>query len=86
MAGTLWLRADRRNIASRERLLERVRSEFHEMPCLRLTRGQVQRLFGLRADVCQRLLATLIEDGTLTCGRDERYGTRNVGSWRAMCV
>ena len=86
MEATLRLRADRRNIASREQLLQQVRCEFHEMPCLRLTRGQVRRLFGLRADVCERLLVTLVEEGTLTCGRDERYGTRDPGMWRAMCV
>ena len=41
---------DRRNHASREALLIRVRGEFTEMPCLRLTRGQAQRLFDLWRD------------------------------------
>ena len=83
MEATLRLRADRRNIASREHLLQRVRSEFKEMPCLRLTRGQAQRLFGLRADVCARVLADLVDEGTLTRGPDERYGIENVGRWSA---
>ena len=30
-------------------LLRRVSGEYYEMPCLRLTRGQAQRLFGLRS-------------------------------------
>jgi hypothetical protein len=65
--------ADRRNHASREALLQRVRGEFTEMPCLRLTRGQAQRLFALRPDICERVLATLVRDRTLTCGPDGRY-------------
>ena len=86
MEATLRERADRRNIASRERLLQRVRSEFEEMPCLRLTRGQVQRLFGLRADVCERLLAGLVDEGTLMRGPDGRYGTRNTAMWSTTAV
>ena len=64
---------DRRNHASREALLVRVRGEFTEMPCLRLTRGQAQRLFDLRPDICERVLATLVRDQTLICGTDGRY-------------
>jgi hypothetical protein len=86
MDATTRLRADRRNIASRERLLQRVRSEFEELPCLRLTRGQVQRLFDLREDVCRRLLAGLVDEGTLTCGPDGRYQTQNAGMWSASGV
>ena len=47
---------DRRNHSQRQFLLDRVAGEFREMPCLRLTRAQAQRLFGLRADVCDRIL------------------------------
>ena len=67
---------NRRNPAARDGLLHRVRAEFHEMPCLRLTREQAQRLFGLRPDVSERVLATLVREGTLTCGPDGRYGMR----------
>ena len=69
-------RPDRRNSSSRARVLERVRAEFREMPCLRLTRGQAQRLFGMRPDVCERVLAALLQEGTLRCGPDARYGLR----------
>lgn len=65
---------ERRDAASRLQLLHRIRAEFQEMPCLRLTAGQAQRLFGLRADVCERLLAALVREGTLTRGPDSRYG------------
>lgn len=68
---------ERRNTASREHLLSRVRSEFREMPCLRLTAAQAQRLFGLRADVCARVLAALVREGTLVSGPDERYAMRD---------
>jgi hypothetical protein len=67
---------DRRNNVSRDRLLNRIRSEFREMPCLRLTFGQAQRLFGMRPDVCERVLAGLVREGMLTRGPDARYGVR----------
>lgn len=75
------LRPDRRKGESREQLLRRVRAEFAEMPCLRLTCGQAQRLFALRRDVCERVLATLVDEGTLTRGCDERYGVRDDLAW-----
>lgn len=72
---------DRRNGASRLQLLHRIRAEFHEMPCLRLTCGQARRLFGMRPDVCDRVLATLVGEGTLTRGPDGRYGVRADVAW-----
>jgi hypothetical protein len=68
------LRSDRRSGDSRAQLLRRIRAEFMEMPCLRLTRGQAQRLFGIRQDICERVFTELIEEGTLTRGPDARYG------------
>ena len=59
MQTTIRLGPDRRDARSRAQLIDRVRSEFIEMPCLRLTRAQARRLFGLRAEVCGRVLATL---------------------------
>ena len=67
---------DRRNSIPRDRLLNRIRAEFREMPCLRLTFGQAQRLFGMRADVCERVFASLVREGMLTRGPDARYGVR----------
>lgn len=64
---------ERRHQPSRDALLTRVTAEFQEMPCLRLTGGQAQRLFDLRSDVCQRVLGTLIREGTLTCDSEQRY-------------
>jgi hypothetical protein len=64
---------DRRDTPSREQLLRRVRAEFAELPCLRLTRAQAQRLFGLRPDICDRVLATLVAEHTIHLDIDERY-------------
>jgi hypothetical protein len=72
---------DRRDKPSREAVLRRVSGEFYEMPCLRLTRGQAQRLFGLRSDVCQRVLATLLDDGTLECDSEQRYRLNDGATW-----
>ena len=72
---------DRRDARSREALLCRIRAEFYEMPCLRLTRGQAQRLFGLRRDICERVLASLVDEHTLTQGPDARYGVRGNMGW-----
>ncbi len=74
---------ERRSGGSRTQLLDRIRAEFREMPCLRLTSGQAQRLFGMRTDVCERVLATLIKERFLTCGPDARYGLRDDLAWRA---
>ena len=42
-------------------LLHRVRSEFLEMPGLRLTSRQAQRLWSLDQLVCESLLAALVD-------------------------
>jgi hypothetical protein len=69
-------RGERRDIAARDALRRRVWMEFVEMPCLSLTAAQAQRLFALRADVCQRVLEGLVEADALTLGYDGRYRLR----------
>jgi hypothetical protein len=71
---------ERRDHASRKQLADRVRAEFDEMPCLRLTCAQAQRLLGLRADVCERVLNELLRAGTLWRGEDDRFALRSVRS------
>jgi hypothetical protein len=56
---------DRRNAASRKALVRRVLVEFEEMPGMRLTQAQAQRLFGLRTDICARVLVDLVEETAL---------------------
>jgi hypothetical protein len=50
-----------------------VLAEFREMPCLRLTAAQAQRLFGLRPDISHRVMGTLIHDGRLRLDDEGRY-------------
>ena len=56
---------ERRDAASREWLLRRVRAEFNELRGLTLTLAQGQRLFGLRDDICRRVFEGLVVDGFL---------------------
>lgn len=53
--------------------LQLIRSEYLEIPGLRLTRTQVQRLWGLDAAVCETLLAALVDGRFLRCTRDAAY-------------
>jgi hypothetical protein len=70
---------ERRDHTSRERLLHRVYGEFQEMPCLRLTGPQARRLFGLRTDVCERVLATLVREEKLV-NDGERYRLKDTAA------
>jgi len=66
-------RHDRRDSASREALVRRVQAEFEELPCLRLTAAQTQRLLSLRADICIRTLEELTTAHLLHLAADGRY-------------
>jgi hypothetical protein len=46
-------------------ILASVRSEYLEMPGLKLTEAQAQRLWALDRDTCRAVLATLVERGFL---------------------
>ena len=52
---------DSRHTLVSDTLLRRVRSEFLEMPGMRLTEAQGCRLWGLDAPQCSALLAALLE-------------------------
>ena len=67
---------DRRDARSREQVLRRVRAEFQEMPGLRLTLAQAVKLFGLREDICARVLTALVNERALTRGIDGQYARR----------
>jgi hypothetical protein len=56
--------------------VQRVRSEFDEMPCLRVTRDQARVLFGL-SGACDRILDRLAEEGFLMQTPDGQYVRRN---------
>jgi hypothetical protein len=53
--------------------IERLRAEFLEMPGLRLTVLQVQRLCGVDHTVCQGILDALVDVKFLRVNRDGTY-------------
>ncbi len=54
-------------------VLQRIQGEFVEMPGLRLTPAQAQRLWGLDGAVCDQLLGTLVEARFLSRTRDGAF-------------
>ncbi len=53
----------------------RIRTEFRQMPGLRLTKPQFRRLYGLDAVSCDLVLAGLIDRHVLATASDGRFGT-----------
>jgi hypothetical protein len=70
----------RRDVESRDRLRERVRSEFSEMPGLSLTVEQAGRLLSLDCGTCGRVLGELVRDGFLRREADGTYGRHDRGA------
>jgi hypothetical protein len=68
------LPSERRNLAARDALVRRVRGEFDEMRGLSLTVTQASRLFGIRPDACNRILAELMAEGFLREKPTDQYG------------
>ena len=46
-------------------MLDVIRAEYREMPCLSLTKPQMQRLWGLETIVCDALVDALVSAGVL---------------------
>lgn len=67
------LHPERRNVVTREALIDRIRGEFREMRGLSLTLSQAARLFGISQEICARLLLGLAKDGLLRLTVDGRY-------------
>ena len=61
-------------------VLQRIQGEFVEMPGLRLTAAQAQRLWGLERDVCMALLGALVDAKFLSQTRDGAF-IRTDGAW-----
>jgi hypothetical protein len=55
-------------------IVQRLRSEYLEMPGLRLTPEQVQRLCGIEPRVCQAVLDALVNAKFLATRPDGHYG------------
>jgi hypothetical protein len=56
-----------------EDVLQRIQGEFVEMPGLRLTAAQAQRLWGLDRTVCDQLLNVLVDAKFLSQTRDGSF-------------
>jgi len=57
-------------------LLIRIRMEFLEMPGMRLTRSQAQRLWNLNQSACDQVLDALVEQGFLKRASSARASRR----------
>ena len=64
-------------------LMRRIRGEFLEMPGLRLTPRQAQRLFGLDATTCDEILDRLRESGFLSRTDDGMFTLAQAGDGAA---
>jgi hypothetical protein len=60
-------------ITSRQDILSRIQGEYLEMPGLRLTPAQAQRLFALDAMTCTQLLDELVNAKFLGRTRDGSF-------------
>jgi len=56
-----------------EDVLRRIQGEYVEMPGLRLTPAQAQRLWGLDRATCEQLLRELVNDKFLSETRDGSF-------------
>jgi hypothetical protein len=56
-----------------DEVLQRIQGEYVEMPGLRLTPAQAQRLWGLERDVCDALLGALVDAKFLAQTRDGAF-------------
>lgn len=63
-----------------EQLLQRIQGEFREMPGLRLTPAQAQRLWGLDRDRCAALLGALVDTRFLARTADGAFVRFDAGS------
>ncbi len=50
-------------------LSQRIRAEYEEMPCLRLTLAQASRFWHVDQDTCRAVLDELVAEGVLVLGR-----------------
>ena len=61
-------------------ILLRIRAEYLEMPGLRLTRPQAQRLWGLDAETCLQVLELLTSERFLDRSANGTYARRTDGA------
>jgi hypothetical protein len=68
--------AERIPDAAWDATVQRVRGEFEEMPCLRVTAVQARTLFGLSESMSVWILSRLEQDGFLEQSRTGEYTKR----------
>ena len=61
--------------------IRRIRAEYLEMPGLRLTLGQAQRLCGVERTLCQTVLDALVSERFLCVKADGAYARVADGDW-----
>jgi hypothetical protein len=61
--------------------LRTIRGEFLEIPGLRLTRSQIQQLWGLSDRVCAAVLSALLQERFLRLTTDSRYVRAGSYGW-----
>jgi hypothetical protein len=71
---------------SRDEMLQRIREEYLEMPRLRLTLPQAQRLWGLDPETCAQLLQSLADEQFLCRRFDGTYGRIADGTVQGLPV
>ena len=64
---------------NREQIIRRISCEYLEMPGLRLTREQAQRLWGLDSESCSEILTELVATNFLSRTPDGRYARASEG-------
>jgi DNA-binding IclR family transcriptional regulator len=67
-------RGERRDLVRRAAIVQRIAAEFREMPGLVLSIPQASRLLGLDQPACERILASLAQDGFLRRRNGNSYG------------
>jgi hypothetical protein len=72
------VRVERRNLAVRHALMQRIHSEFEEMPGLSLTVSQAGKIFGLHVEIIGRILERLSDTRVLRRRNDGQF-TLHVG-------
>jgi hypothetical protein len=65
-------------------VLQRIQGEYTEMPGLRLTPAQAQRLWGLDRKVCEQLLDVLVKADFLSQTRDGSFIKTDGGPARVV--
>jgi hypothetical protein len=57
-----------------EQMLQRICAEYGEMPGMRLSRKQAQRLWGVDEEACGQILEFLVKTGFLKLAAPDTYG------------